>query len=230
MNSSVHSATGVSPSALLYGNSIDLDRGIFLPMEAIDQTERSLSVWATDMLATQQRLIQVAEVQQLARDKEHLIKHHTEEVTSYEPNTFVLVSYPDGAMGPRPPSKLHTNLRGPLRVISHTGSHYKLYNMVDDKEEIHHIKTLQPYLYDETNGLQPVDVALKDNGEFRVESILRHNGDPKRKSELDFLVKWMGYDDTHNMWLPWSSLRNNPILHNGLQKLIPREHRNPINA
>jgi hypothetical protein len=104
--------------------------------------------------------------------------------------------------------------------------------MVDNKEETHHIKTLHPYLYDPTVGLQPADVALKDNGEFRVESIMKHTGDPKRKSEMDFLVRWMGYDERHDLWLPWSSLRNNPKLHtyleqNGLQKLIPREHRIP---
>jgi hypothetical protein len=102
--------------------------------------------------------------------------------------------------------------------------------MVDNKEETHHVKTLHPYHYDDINGLQPEDVALKDTGEFRVDSIIRHTGDPKRKSDMDFLVKWMGYDDSHNMWLPWSSLRNNPKLHlylttNGLQKLIPKEHR-----
>jgi hypothetical protein len=104
--------------------------------------------------------------------------------------------------------------------------------MVDNKEEIHHIKTLHPYQYDVTNGLQPEEVALKDTGEFRVDSILQHTGDPKRKSGMDFYVRWIGYDDSHNLWLPWSSLRNNPKLHNylhiaGLPQLIPKEHRNP---
>ena len=232
MNSSVHSATGVSPASLLYGNSIDLDRGLFVPLEALTQEETKLSDWAADMLRTQERLMQIAEQRQLARDDVHVTKHAVEEVSSYQPNTFVLVSYPDGAMGPRPPSKLHTNLRGPLRVISNTGPHYKLYNMVENKEETHHIKTLHPYLYDPQNGLQPSDVALKDTGEFRVESIVKHVGDPKRKSEMDFLVRWMGYDDSHNLWLPWASLRNNPKLHEyltgqDLQRLIPKEHRPP---
>ena len=45
------------------------------------------------------------------------------------------------------------------------------------------------------NGLQPTDVALKDNGEFRVESIMKHTGDPKRKKDMDFLFRWMGYDE-----------------------------------
>ena len=102
--------------------------------------------------------------------------------------------------------------------------------MVEDKHEVHHIKTLHPYLYDPANGLQPPAVALKDKGEFRVESILRHTGNPTRKSEMDFLVRWEGYDASHDLWLPWSSLRNNPKLHayllrSGLSKLIYKEHR-----
>jgi hypothetical protein len=229
MNSSVHSSTGVSPASLLFGDSINLDRGIFIPMEVVEES-KTLSQWSSDMLQTQLKLIHIAELRQISKDDSHIEKNAVEEVTVFEPNSFVLVSYPDGAMGPRPPSKLHTNLRGPLRVLSHMGPHYKLYNLVDDKEEIHHVKTLQPYHYDPQQGLQPSAVALKDKGEFKVESILRHTGDPKRKSEMDFLVRWEGYDATHNLWLPWSSLRNNPKLHvylrsNGLARLIPKEHR-----
>jgi len=76
-------------------------------------------------------------------------------------------------------------------------------------------------------------VAFKDIGEFGVESIVEHLGDPKRKSEMDFLVRWMGYDDSHNVWLPWASLRSNPKLHEyltrgqGLQRLTPKDHRPP---
>jgi len=230
MNSSVHSSTGVSPASLLFGDAINLDRGIFIPMEVVEES-KTLSQWSSDMLQTQLKLIHIAELRQISKDDSHIEKNAVEEVTVFEPNSFVLVSYPDGAMGPRPPSKLHTNLRGPLRVLSHTGPHYKLYNLVDDKEEIHHVKALlQPYHYDSQQGLQPSAVALKDKGEFKVESILRHTGDPKRKSEMDFLVRWEGYDATHDLWLPWSSLRNNPKLHvylrsNGLARLIPKEHR-----
>jgi hypothetical protein len=230
MNSSVHSATGVTPASLLYGNAIDLDRGIFLPLEAVDQEETKLSDWTADMLQTQARLIRIAEQRQIMKDITHMEQNDVEEVTSFEPNSFVLVTYPDGAMGPRPPSKLHTNLKGPFRVVSNVGPHYTLYDMVESKEQVHHVKTLRPYHSLANQGMTPSDVALKDRGEFKVESILRHVGNPKRKSELDFLIRWEGYDTTHDLWLPWRSLRNNPKLHayletHGLRKLIPKEHR-----
>ena len=44
------------------------------------------------------------------------------------------------------------------------------------------------------------------------------------------MVKWVGYDDAENLWLPWSELRNNPILHEylrnkGMSNLVPDEFR-----
>ena len=182
------------------------------------------------MLATQDRSIRITQQRQMMKDITHMEKNVVEEVTSFEPNSFVLVSYPDGAMGPRPLSKLHTNLKGPFRVVSNVGPHYTLYDMVESKEQIHHVKTLRPYYSLANQGLKPIEAAMKDKGEFKVESILRHVGDPKRKNDMDFLVRWEGYDETYDLWLPWRSLRNNPKLHaylrnHGLHRLIPKEHR-----
>ena len=44
---------------------------------------------------------------------------------------------------------------------------------------------------------------------------------------MDFLVRWLGYDETEDLWLPWSALRNNTVLHqylrdNNMEKLIPK--------
>ena len=88
-------------------------------------------------------------------------QHDKEEVTTFAPNSFVLVTYPDGAMGPRPPSKLHANLKGPFRVISNVGRHYTLYDMVESKQQVHHVKTLRPYHSLANNWMTPADVALK---------------------------------------------------------------------
>jgi hypothetical protein len=47
---------------------------------------------------------------------------------------------------------------------------------------------------------------------------------------MDFKVRWKGYDESEDSWLPWSELRANPALHvyltaKSLEKLIPREFR-----
>ena len=172
------------------------------------------------MLHTQQQLLKIAEMQQRSKDLTHISKGDVEP-TSFEPNSLVLVQYPEGAMGPRPPSKLHTQWRGPLRVLANTGPHYKLLDMVDNKVETHHVKHLKPYHVDAKVNPEPVTV---------VQSIICHIGDPKRKTGMDFLVRWEGYDDSHNLWLPWNSLRNNSVLHEylqskGLRSLIPNKFR-----
>ena len=232
MNSTVNETTGVTPASLLFGNTINLDRGIFLPLGAIPDLDepipKRLSQWSADMLRDQQRLLSIALNRQLVHQTKHL-QHDETKITSYAPNSYVLVQYPDGPLGHRPTDKLKTNLKGPYRVISNVGAKYKLWNFVTNDTVEHHIKDLRPYEVDE-QFLSPNAVALKDKGEFVVESIVAHSGKPTRKSDMDFLVRWEGYTAVDDQWLPWRQLRNNPKLHeylrqHGFQKIIPKEHR-----
>ena len=52
LNSIVHDSIGVSPAQLLYGNAINLNRGIFLQFDAIPRMT-SLSNFTQEMLSTQ---------------------------------------------------------------------------------------------------------------------------------------------------------------------------------
>ena len=62
-------------------------------------------------------------------------------------------------------------------------------------------------------------------------SILKHKGKPTKRSSLKFLVKWVGYDDSHNTWEPWSNVRDNIILHQylkdnkQLKSLVPDKYK-----
>ena len=40
-----------------------------------------------------------------------------EPLTIFEPDQYVKVAYPRGAMGQRPPSKLHMNWKGPYQPV-----------------------------------------------------------------------------------------------------------------
>ena len=64
--------------------------------------------------------------------------------------------------------------------------------------------------------------------EYYVEAILDHRGTSAKKSEMSFLVKWRGYEETDNSWEPWANLRLNDKLHSylsshGLKHLIPKQ-------
>ena len=216
----------VAPAQLLYGNVIDLDRGIFLPSAAIT-AQSDLSKWAADMLSVQSRLLATAELAQRRRDDEHL-SSQPERVTQFDIDSLVLVDYPSGRMGSKPPTKLHTHKRGPMRVtsVAENGHHYTLLNLVTNKSEVVEIHRLSPYHVD-TNSPDPVAIAARDYTEHVVEEIISHSGSLHKKSDMDFLVKWKGYDTSHNLWLPWKELRSNAILHaylrlHGMAKLIPK--------
>ena len=76
----------------------------------------------------------------------------------------------------------------------------------------------------------PQGVAARDRDEFFVEAILGHRGNFNRKSELEFLVRWVGYTAEFHQWIPWTNLRRNDRLHTYLQSIgkesmIPREYR-----
>ena len=64
-------------------------------------------------------------------------------------------------------------------------------------------------------------------GEFYVEKIINHKGTTNKRSSMKFFVKWHGYDDSHNSWIPWSEAKNlaalETYLKNNVDILIPVE-------
>ena len=73
-------------------------------------------------------------------------------------------------------------------------------------------------------------IAAKDYSEFAIEQILTNRGDLKRKSSMEFKIRWQGYDSIEDTWEPWKAVRNIPALHSylvsvGLAKFVPQEHK-----
>jgi hypothetical protein len=79
-----------------------------------------------------------------------------------------------------------------------------------------------------------MEIAAKDLKEFIVEEILDH--EPQRQASrnrkhLVFLVKWQGYGEEANEWVPWKNLTNNSVCHAyclktyGLKSLVRKEYR-----
>ena len=66
-----------------------------------------------------------------------------------------------------------------------------------------------------------------------MERILDHSGDLKKRSTLDFLVRWAGLDETSDLWLPYSEVRDVEATHaylreHDLQRLIPKKFNEPV--
>ena len=234
MNASINESTGVSPSQLMYGNAIDLDRNLFHFRLPSTVTQSSYSEWANDMLATQKRLLAFAEANLIYKDQKHMAQP-TEQPTVFPVGTYVLLAPPPSNMKKGPENKLGTPLAGPYRVEAHQGAAYSLRNLVTNRlmPDVH-IKRLQPFLYDplETSPEKVAlgDISNKGDQLYVVEAVLDHKGDFSKKKTLEFLVKWEGYDEDDNSWLTWRNLINNACLHaymkaNNLQKHIPKQFR-----
>ena len=167
----------------------------------------------------------IAQKSQQQSDDYHMAQSKGD-LTEFPLNSYVLVQYRD-----RPPTKFHTQWEGPLRVVGVNKNTYTLQNLVNLKTRDVHVTQLKPFHYDQTET-DPEDIARKEAQEFLVESILQHRGGPKR-STLEFLVKWTGYDDTYNSWQSWADVRDNSTLNrylydNKLRTHLTKEQRREI--
>ena len=227
MNSSRVDSHKAIPAELLFGNAVNLDRGVLLPAAAITDKRKSLSEWAASMLRAQKELLTKAEAAQRRRDDIH-ISNANPKRTHYGVGEYVLIEYQSSGMGNKPPNKLLPHLKGPLKVVSRKGDRYTLLNLVTRNEEEVHLTRIHPFHYD-PNYTSPRDAALRYVlSLFDVERIIEHTGNRKQRSTMDFLCKFTGWDNEYNLWLPFKEVRDIGVLHtylirNGMKSLIAKK-------
>ena len=236
LNAEVHQHLGVSAAQIIFGAAIDLDRGIIQPNKLMEaHSHEELSEYVNKLIAAQKAAIQFAAKRQEERDVSELSARTAAlsgEVTEFSAGTQVLVEYPsDGFLSrPRPPHKLLTNLRGPLVVISNEGAEYVLRDPSTVTDVKVHISRMREFYYDKSR-IDPLAVVVKDTDQFIVEAILNHSGcNPKGKlkkaSDLQLLVKWLGYEKPE--WHPWHNFTANSIAHSymreipALKRILPK--------
>lgn len=221
LNASVNETMQVSPAQLLFGNAINLDRGIFLPPDELPVPTQSLTRATSRMLHDQEALLNTASNLLRKSDESHT-GNQPDDLTEFAPDSYVLA-----APRSHPETRMHTHWSGPYKVVSHKDNEYTLLDLVTTRTKKYHVSQLKQFRYNPINT-DPTDIARRDHLEFFVEKILEFNGDCSKVSSLQFKVKWMGYDETYNSWEPWSALRDTEQLHRylievKLQHLIPRK-------
>jgi hypothetical protein len=96
------------------------------------------------MLQMQDSLLKASAKELLRTDLLHQTQSQMSQHTEYPINSYVLVHYRTGSS----PSRLHTNWRGPLRVVKGDNSRYTLYDLVSQKTSVYHVSDMKPFLYD----------------------------------------------------------------------------------
>ena len=214
-NAEVCKSIGLAPAQIIFGGAINLDRGVLI--DNVDTTSHvasahgNMSEYVVNLVEAQRHAMEYARAIQEEADRKHMMSSG-EDITEFEIGSFVTVSYPENQSGVRkPPAKLMTHRKGPFLVLSHEGPAYRIKSLTDQKVTVVHISRLELFRYDVAN-VDPVAIAATDKREFIVEAVREHvpiHQPAKNKPTLQFLVKWKGYPESENEWVPWQDLTNN---------------------
>ena len=236
MNASRHQAIGCAPAEIIFGNSIDLDRHIVhepIAMETIELPE-----WHKNLVKVQAQLIDKVQKLLKAAEEQHCKNNPVGQPVAEFPNgSFVTVKYLTGANN-RPPTKLHTPMRGPFRVVGMDNDHVQIQDVLDLEGRVRevHVTACRPFNFDPSR-ISPREVARRDNDEFFIEKIISHEDETPSRSKtkpkkecLFFVVRWLGYGPESDTREPWSGVKDTTQLwtylhRQGLKKLIPKDKR-----
>jgi hypothetical protein len=218
-----------SPAELIFGNSITLERQLFVtPEEFQAQGTATLRIqrWSDEMLKAQAAILHTAEQQQWDRDEMFRSLEPKGTRINYPKNAYVLLDYPstEARITHRgPPNKFLPFLKGPFRIIDKLStSYYTIKCLITDKEDKVHVSRLRPYLTDRTGATDITmrEVAMMDYlYDYPIERILRHEGIPTGKRQLKFLVRWKNYGQNRDSWIDYSALRDNAEMHKYILQL-----------
>ena len=216
MNTTIHSSIGTSPSQIIFGNAIDLDRRILHEPFAHDATERTYSEYVMNLLNVQAEIIAKAQATQEAITEQHIARQLRErrQAPEIKQDDYVLWEYPENGLArDSRPDRLTPHYRGPYRVIKTTPRNIQIQNLVT--EELHEVisPSLKKFNFDPTI-INPENVARHAQQEFLPESILQIDGNrnPRNRryyrTNLIVLVHWAGYSSQYDSWEPYKELKH----------------------
>jgi hypothetical protein len=187
---------GTTPMRLRFGDSMDISRGFLSIRDSFQSTEQYIEHLNKQFLDV---------ISSFQTHSPRLNNSPSDSREDIQIGDYVLVSYPHSA-----PSKLHAPFRGPMLVLEPIRDEGFLCQDIITQSQLQvthsRLKKFHP-----PQNFSPddyINLARSDHDEYVVESILAHQGDPKKKKSLLFKIKWKGYDTSECTWEPWSHVRN----------------------
>ena len=141
MNSNKISSIGTTPARIIFGESVDLNRGLKLQISKEDSVQpkkciKRMDEWVSTMAELQHEIVKLAQEQQKQIHEEHFESGSLNR-TTFDVDSLVLVNYGD-SKDYQPPTKFHSFWRGPWRVVeidSEDPNRYTLEHLVTLKKE-----------------------------------------------------------------------------------------------
>ena len=148
---------------MLFGKMLNLDEGIFIPIPERLSSSKPLSQYIL-----QDNLLKASAEELLRTDLLHMTTKEQNSHKEYLPDSYVLVHYRTGL----PPTRLHTNWKGPMRVIKGLNFRYTLLDLITGKEKDYHVSDMKPFVFDSAI-VDPLDIARRDQMVFFHREIFR---------------------------------------------------------
>jgi hypothetical protein len=202
INNVINSVTGLSPNEYLYGSLFTTHRGLATPFPP---NSRPVTDIISEIHRLQPLIIAASQRWQAAHLDSIVSKSLRTPLDEFHPGEFVLVKYPN-----RPPSKVNSKYRGPFLVQARHSDSYICQDLTTGKPLNFHADRL--VLFHPSSTMAPIDIAARDNQEYVIDFISAHQGSPKHKSSLSFLVHWLGFEEEEATWEPLQSLRDTEAL------------------
>ena len=107
-----------------------------------------------------------------------------------------------------PSKKMAPRMMGPFRIHEPVGAQaYRVHLPTDSRiHNVFHVSAIEPYhARDGDQEVLPLPELLDDEEEYEVEEVLRKE---RRRGAMWYLVKWKGWPEEYNEWLPEDNMAN----------------------
>jgi hypothetical protein len=197
INNTWKASIGSTPHQLLHWAPTDLNRGLFAPMEEPSAVPPLSNDHVRQLQVAYERLLDETSLHVWTEQAKLLEEYQGVVPTDFAVGTYALMSYEV-----RPPSKLSARWAGPYRISARQGNSAVLQDLTGGKAKTVDVSRLKPFFV--IPGLDVQALASADLGEVRVEAVLAHRGDARKRGTMEFQVQWSDGDVT---WQAWESVR-----------------------
>ena len=144
---------------------------------------------------------------------------------TYQPGDLILWNPRETPQSFRP-TKLSPKLLGPYEVIQQIKNDISCRHVTKNVVSKLHTSRVTPFVGSKSEAQS---AALLDREEFIVHSVIKHRGNPKKVSSLEFLIRWENYSPEHDTWEPWAEMKSVSAVHlylsnNNMKTIIPKQY------